>query len=198
MSRRLRPEELDLWRKVAGTAERMHRPKLKPDPEARKTPAKPDVKSGSAPRDPLPAFRLGQKGQGAAPGHDLMGSVADRLHKAPVHMDRKTHTRMKRGKLSPEARIDLHGMTMDRAHPALTGFIMRSASEGRRLVLVITGKGKDRDEDGPIPVRRGILRHNVPHWLSVPPLSGLVLQITPAHQSHGGGGAYYVYLRRMR
>jgi DNA-nicking Smr family endonuclease len=38
----------------------------------------------------------------------------------------------------------------------------------------------------------------VPHWLSVPPLSGLVLQITPAHQSHGGGGAYYVYLRRMR
>lgn len=113
-------------------------------------------------------------------------------------MDRKTHTKMKRGKLVPEARIDLHGMTMDRAHPSLTGFIMRAASEGKRLVLVITGKGKDRDEDGPIPIRRGVLRHQVPHWLSVPPLSQLVLQITAAHDRHGGGGAYYVYLKRLR
>ncbi|WP_136636085.1 Smr/MutS family protein [Pseudooceanicola onchidii] len=193
MSRRLRPDELDLWNRVAETAERMHRPRPRDE-----------VKPGSKPRkpvaqpDPIPTFRLGQGAQGTSPPHDLMGTVSDRVRNAPVRMDRKTHTKMKRGKLRPEGRIDLHGMTMDRAHPALTGFIMRSASEGKRLVLVITGKGKDRDEDGPIPVRRGVLRHNVPHWLSVPPLSQLVLQITPAHVSHGGGGAYYVYLKRLR
>lgn len=196
MSRKLRPDELELWRKVAGSTDRMHRPKLaqnaKVDTKPKPKPARPD------PKPMISAFRVGENGTGRAKGHDLMSSVADRMDAAPLNMDRKTHTRMKRGKLKPEARIDLHGMTMDRAHPALTGFIMRSASEGRRLVLVITGKGKDRDEDGPIPVRRGVLRHNVPHWLSVPPLSPLVLQVTPAHVSHGGGGAYYVYLRRLR
>ena len=55
-----------------------------------------------------------------------------------------------------------------------------------------------RDEGGPIPVRHGVLRHQVPQWLSMPPLSSAVLQVSQAHISHGGGGAYYVYLRRHR
>ncbi|MFG6543173.1 Smr/MutS family protein, partial [Sulfitobacter sp. M22298] len=53
-------------------------------------------------------------------------------------------------------------------------------------------------DGGPIPVRDGVLRHQVPQWLSMPPLSSLVLQVAQAHVSHGGGGAYYVYLRRNR
>jgi DNA-nicking Smr family endonuclease len=89
-------------------------------------------------------------------------------------------------------------MTQDRAHSALTGFVLRAHREDKRLVLVITGKGRDSDEGDIMPVRRGVLRHQVPHWLSVPPLSGIVLQVTPAHLRHGGGGAYYVYLRRHR
>ncbi len=100
-------------------------------------------------------------------------------------------------KLGPNTH-DIQARPMVAPIPSRTGFIMRAASEGKRLVLVITGKGKDRDEDGPIPIRRGVLRHQVPHWLSVPPLSQLVLQITAAHDRHGGGGAYYVYLKRLR
>ncbi len=57
-------------------------------------------------------------------------------------MDRKSFGKLKRGKLPPEARIDLHGMTLDQAHPALTRFILDSHAKQRRLVLVITGKGK--------------------------------------------------------
>ena len=113
-------------------------------------------------------------------------------------MDRKTFGRMTRGKLLPEARIDLHGMTVAAAHPALTAFILRSQAEGRRLVLVITGKGKRSEDSGPIPVRSGVLRHQVPHWLETPPLRQVVLQVTPAHRRHGGDGAFYVYLRRRR
>ena len=128
MSRRLRPDELDLWRKVADSAERMHRPKkAKVDAKSKPSPIKPDPQ----PRDPVQMFQVGQKSKTPAKGHDLMSSVADRVKKAPVHMDRKTHTRMKRGKLRPDGRFDLHGMTMDRAHPALTWFIMRSG-EGPR------------------------------------------------------------------
>jgi DNA-nicking Smr family endonuclease len=130
--------------------------------------------------------------------HDLVPSLPDQLGAAPVQMDQKAFGRMKRGKLKPEGRIDLHGMTLDRAHPALSRFIQSAHKSGKRLVLVITGKGKLRDDGGPIPTRFGVLRHQVPQWLSMPPLSSVVLQVTQAHISHGGGGAYYVYLRRHR
>ncbi len=89
-------------------------------------------------------------------------------------------------------------MTLDQAHPALTGFVMKAHAEGKRLVLVITGKGKERDELTSMPTRRGVLRHNVPAWLRTPPLSSVVIQVDTAHQRHGGIGAYYVYLRRKR
>jgi DNA-nicking Smr family endonuclease len=89
-------------------------------------------------------------------------------------------------------------MTLDRAHPALTRFILGAHSRGLRLVLVITGKGKTKEDDGPIPVRRGVLKHNVPQWLSMPPLNAVILQVTQANIRHGGTGAYYVYLRRHR
>ncbi|HKL64840.1 MAG TPA: Smr/MutS family protein, partial [Roseovarius sp.] len=78
------------------------------------------------------------------------------------------------------------------------GFMLRAHGADKRLVLVVTGKGKDRDDGGPIPVRNGVLRHNVPQWLRAAPLGPLVLQVTEAHARHGGGGAYYVYLRRRR
>jgi DNA-nicking Smr family endonuclease len=89
-------------------------------------------------------------------------------------------------------------MTLDRAHGALNRFVFAAHDAGKRLVLVITGKGKDRDEGGPIPVRHGVLRHQVPHWLGTQPLASVVLQVNTAHISHGGGGAYYVYLKRRR
>ncbi|MBR9650411.1 Smr/MutS family protein [Thalassovita aquimarina] len=190
--RRLKPEEVELWKKVAETAERLHpeRPKSelpKPKPKPQKTPT-----------FRMPDFQVGAKA-GATPSRDdLMPSIAEQLGSGPVRMDRKTFGKMKRGKLVPEGKIDLHGMTLDRAHSVLNGFIMRSHGQGKRLVLVITGKGKHRDEGGPIPVRFGVLKHNVPQWLTMPPLSAVVLQVSEAHLSHGGSGAYYVYLRRNR
>ena len=120
------------------------------------------------------------------------------LAAAPVAMDRKAHRKLTRGKLAPEARIDLHGMTLAAAHPALIRFVAAAHGQGLRLVLVITGKGKDRDEHGPIPARKGALRHEVPHWLTSGELRSLVLQVTEAHRTHGGSGAYYVYLRRRK
>ena len=89
-------------------------------------------------------------------------------------------------------------MTLERAHTALTRFVLSSYTDQKRLLLVITGKGKNRDVSGPIPVRYGVLRHQVPEWLRLPPLANVVLQVTQAHVSHGGTGAYYVYLRKPR
>lgn len=193
--RRLSQDDLSLWRKVADSTEPLWPGKpVAQDPlpkplTSQKPGSKPAVKQN---------FTLGERPGNAAPGHDVLPGLPEQLAAAPVKMDRKTFGRLRRGKLMPEARIDLHGKTLDQAHPALVAFILRAHSQDKRLVLVITGKGKDRDHGGPIPVRLGVLRHNVPHWLSVPPLAQVVLQVSEAHGSHGGGGAYYVYLRRNR
>ena len=190
--RRLRPDELELWQKVAETADRMHPDHSGPLPLPKPKPTRP-------PQPRLTQFTLGQSAHNALPGHDLAKGPSERLKARDLRMDRKTFTRMARGKLDPEARIDLHGMTLDRAHVALSRFILTAHHQGKRLVLVITGKGKTRDEDhGPVAQRRGVLRHQVPHWLDLPPLSQAVLQVVHAHLSHGGEGAYYVYLRRHR
>ncbi|MEL6120064.1 MAG: Smr/MutS family protein [Pseudomonadota bacterium] len=193
-SRKVRPDELELWQRVAQTTDRLH-PARKP--QEKMADIFPSDNPSKKRPDDLPKFKVGQKANGHAPS---LPGIASAAPKPSLHMDKKAYDRLKRGKLKPQGRIDLHGMTMDQAQPALIAFIMSSYAKDRRLVLVITGKGqgKDREDVGPIPERPGILRRNVPHWLQTPPMAQVVLQVTEAHGRHGGGGAYYVYLRRRR
>ncbi|KRS11215.1 DNA mismatch repair protein MutS [Roseovarius atlanticus] len=193
--RRITPEELKLWQQVAKTAERLDPKRDTTTPKLLQ--AKPKSKP-ETPKTEISPFEIGQTSRASDHRHDTLPGLHERLSRQPLQMDKRTNTRLKRGKVEPEARIDLHGMTLAQAQPALTGFILRAQAQGKRLVLVITGKGKNTDTGGPIPTRNGVLRHAVPQWLGMAPLSGLVLQITQAHVRHGGGGAYYVYLRRNR
>jgi DNA-nicking Smr family endonuclease len=156
-------------------------PPLPPDPQSKQ------------PLERLRPFRVGE----AANSHG--GKLPDKPHAPDApRMDHATHRKTLRGKLQPEARIDLHGMTLAQAHPALIRFIRTAHDTDKRLVLVITGKGQDREVSDPIPIRRGVLRQQVPHWLHAPPIGPMILEVRPAHRRHGGGGAYYVYLRRRR
>lgn len=198
--RSLRPEEQEVWAAVARTARPMHPGRqlfLKEvETPSHAVPVHPEAAAPHGhthPRQPL--FSLGEKSRTAS-RIDLTPSPAQALAAAPLQMDAKTHGKMTRGKLSPEARIDLHGMTLSEAHPELIRFVMNAQSDGMRLVLVITGKGRRGEDVGPIPQRMGVLRHQVPQWLRMPPLGQAVLQVAEAHLRHGGSGAYYVYLRR--
>jgi DNA-nicking Smr family endonuclease len=179
----LNPEEERLWHEVARTIRRRATPTPAITAESAPTalPAPPP-----APPEPVPPFRIGEA---ARPG------TTSRPPAAPLAMDARTFRHMTRGKLAPEARIDLHGMTLAEAHPELIRFILNAASGGLRLVLVITGKGKPADD--PFPRPTGILRHQVPVWLRQPPLGPVVQQVAEAHLRHGGAGALYVYLRRI-
>ncbi len=182
--RTLRPDEQEIWHAVARTANPLHGHAFVLQPP--KTPILLKTETAIDAPQPIIPFRLGEK-----------AVLKPAKAKPPVlQMDAKKHAKMTRGKLAPEARIDLHGMTMAEAHPELIRFILNAQSDQLRLVLVITGKGKLRDDYGPIPQPMGILRHNVPLWLRQMPLAPAVLQVTEAHAKHGGAGAIYVYLRR--
>ena len=110
---------------------------------------------------------------------------------API--GRRERSQLSRGRKEIEARLDLHGMTQTRAHRALSGFLQRARSEGLTFVLVITGKGKMGVE-----AERGVLRRQVPQWLSLPEFRTLVVGFEEAHIGHGGQGALYVRIRRSR
>ena len=108
-------------------------------------------------------------------------------------LDRRLKQRLGRGLIAIDARIDLHGLTQAEAFGQLSAFLRRARRDGARTVLVITGKGGMGDGDGP---PRGVLRRQVPLWLSATGLREGVIAFAPAHAEHGGSGALYVRLRR--
>lgn len=108
-------------------------------------------------------------------------------------LDRREKSRLARGRKDIDARIDLHGMTQARAHRALKNFLYDASESGMTFVLVITGKGKLGAES-----ERGVLRRQVPEWLSLPEFRGMVVGFEEASIGHGGAGALYVRVRRAR
>ena len=191
MVRKLRPEERELWQRVADTATPMRLAT-----SAALLPVL--VSKANKQRVVLAPLKISAFTIGAKVPEKSMSTHTSFISKPQPTMDAKSFGKLTRGKLQPEARLDLHGMTLSEAHPFLKNFILGSAQLKRRLVLVITGKGKSKPDNGIIPERHGVLRHNVPIWLRQAPLSSCILEVTPAHQRHGGGGAFYVYLRRNR
>lgn len=105
-------------------------------------------------------------------------------------IDRRQALRLKRGQLAIEARLDLHGMTQAEAHRELASFVARHHAAGKRVLLVVTGKGTREGT--------GVLRAAVPRWLAEPALRDRVLATRPAVPRDGGDGALYILLRRTR
>jgi DNA-nicking Smr family endonuclease len=110
-----------------------------------------------------------------------------------VPLGRRERSKLSRGRSEIDARLDLHGMTQVHAHRALLGFLQRAHRDGLSFVLVITGKG-NIGGDG----ERGILRRQVPQWLGLPEFRPLIVGFDQAHVGHGGAGALYVRIRRVR
>lgn len=139
--------------------------------QAKPTGKKPSAPPAPPPPKPRPASEL------------TVGRLAD--------MDKRLAERLRRGQLPIEGKLDLHGLTQEEAHDQLGGFIAISQKQGRRCILVVTGKGMWREG-------AGILRENVPRWLNERPNRARVLAIAQAQPQHGGTGALYVLLKRLR
>lgn len=123
--------------------------------------------------------------------------AARRYTESDFQVDRRTHDRLRKGKIQIEGTLDLHGKNQGQAKVALENFVLRAVSQKKRCVLVITGKGKTgHTSDQWMAQGEGILKARVPEWLALSPLRQHILQTAPARQSHGGSGALYVYLRK--
>jgi len=116
-------------------------------------------------------------------------ATAGPAHPAPRSLDLPTRKKLAKGRLPIEGTVDLHGLTQSEAHALLLSFLHRAYADGRRHVLVITGKGESFRSDG-------VLRRAVPAWFATPPFRALVSGQEAAGRRHGGAGAIYVRLRR--
>jgi DNA-nicking Smr family endonuclease len=182
--RALSEEERALWESVAKQTKPLHKRARTTKPPV----ASPDSKMPAAakavvPPKPSPAARIAR---------------APKPNPAPAApplapLGRRERSQLSRGRKDIDARLDLHGMTQTRAHHALFSFLQRAHSGGLTFVLVITGKGRMGAE-----TERGVLRRQVPQWLSLPEFRPLVVGFEEAHIGHGGEGALYVRIRRSR
>lgn len=121
-------------------------------------------------------------------------------------LDRRLSQRLARGQIEVEATLDLHGHSQERAYTVLLDFLARARSRGLRCALIITGKGASPYARHTlhgvsfyeVPERQGVLRGAVPRWLNEEAFRLHASGFQPAHPKHGGGGAFYVWLRKKR
>ena len=163
MKRPLKPEEKQIWSMVAATVHPL------PGRGAPK-PARPQTLDAAARIEPKRA-----------------DAAAKRLREAVEEIEPNRRHRIAREREEIGGRVDLHGMTQDRARATLERFLDQAWNEGWRAALVITGKGVQGD---------GVLRRRAPDWLGAPHLAHIVAGISEAHRRHGGEGAIYVALKR--
>src|SRR5262245_30359418 len=173
--RRPSPEELDLWRRAIHDAVRLGHRRARP-PAAQPSPP-PVPPQPSTPRP--------------APASKPTPALSPLSHGRSAGLDKRSAERLKRGRLAVEATVDLHGLTQAEAHGRLDAFLAESVRQGRRCVLVITGKGMWREG-------AGVLRQLVPRWLNERPNRERVLAFDHAQARDGGAGALYVLLKRRR
>ncbi|MFO1414009.1 MAG: Smr/MutS family protein [Burkholderiales bacterium] len=94
--------------------------------------------------------------------------------------------KLRRNHWSVQAELDLHGLTVDEAHDALSDFVVAARNRRYRCVRVIHGKGLT--SPGKEPVLKGKVRRWLAHWDEV-------LAYTEAPRHAGGGGALLVLLK---
>jgi DNA-nicking Smr family endonuclease len=177
--RGLSEEERALWESVAKQLKPLRKKPRAAKPETVEAPAA--LKPAAAPT-PAPPTKIPRTPTPEPPPAPPLAPIG-----------RRERSQLSRGRKQIDARLDLHGMTQRRAHHALSDFLQRAHSDGLTFVLIITGKGKLGAES-----ERGVLRRQVPQWLSLPEFRSLVVGFEEAHIGHGGEGALYVRIRRAR
>ncbi len=175
---RLSSEDITLWEGVTRSIKPLRKRVTRVEIAAEEKPAPPAKRSATKSTPPLV-----QSSPPAKPKKETPPLL--------TALDRRTKQKIARGNHAIDARLDLHGYTQAQAHDALLRFLHVTQSRGGRVALVITGKG-GRGEGV------GALKRAVPMWLTLPEFRNMVIGFDTAAIGHGGEGALYVRLRKMR
>jgi DNA-nicking Smr family endonuclease len=187
MPRRLHPEEAAVWGRVAGTVRRLNPPrngegdrlevvegavasKLKRHNSIALIPAPPTLRATSPFRGGLPSANT---------------------------LDANWDKRLAKGMVAPDWTIDLHGHSLSSAHSLLDRALGQAILHGARMILLVTGKPARENPRLP-PTSRGVIRASIADWLASSGHAGKIAAVRNAHPRHGGAGALYVILKRMR
>lgn len=151
--------------------------------------------------DEPPALSVEEQSSKGAEKRNRPVAAPVRKHRDPpapplVSIDRRLKQKISRGSTGIDAKLDLHGHTQAEAKSRLLRFLQNAQAREHALVLVITGKGK-RGEDS-WSSEGGVLKRQVPLWLSLPEFRPLVIGFEEAGVRHGGAGALYLRVRRRR
>ena len=97
--------------------------------------------------------------------------------------------------------IDLHGYTLEQANIAIKDFIIKSYEEKINKLIIVTGKGihSQNEKDPYVSKDLSILKYSVPEFiLKNKNLMNIVNEIQDAKIEDGGGGAFYIYLKKLK
>ena len=196
MSRRrgLTPEEEALWRKATHNVApyRHNKPLVERLVSGAQAPA-------PSTRKPPPGLLKPRQTAGSKPAHHAEPLPVRSQHPFAAG-DPRLDRLAGRGRLAIDAVLDLHGHSQRTAEAVLQRFVAEGHARGARCLLVITGKGAP---DLSSPARgweartgKGVLRARLADWIAEEPLRRFVTRASPAHQRHGGSGAFYLFLKK--
>ena len=97
--------------------------------------------------------------------------------------------------------IDLHGYTLDEANKTIEDFINKAFSENINKLIIVTGKGlhSQNEKDPYVSKDLGILKYSVPEFINNnASLMKIINEITDAKLEDGGGGAFYIFLKKNK
>ena len=97
--------------------------------------------------------------------------------------------------------IDLHGYTLDEANKTIEDFINKAFSENINKLIIVTGKGihSENEKDPYVSKDLGILKYSVPEFINNNvSLMEMINEITDAKTEDGGGGAFYIFLKKIK
>ena len=97
--------------------------------------------------------------------------------------------------------IDLHGYTLEEANRSIENFIIKSYEDGINKLIVVTGKGlhSQNEKDPYVSKNLSILKYSVPEFISNnQSLMKIIYEIQDAKIEDGGGGAFYIFLKKNK
>ena len=97
--------------------------------------------------------------------------------------------------------IDLHGYSLEESNKLIEDFIIKSYQEKINKLIVVTGKGihSQNEKDPYVSKDLSILKYSVPEFISNNKnLMKIIYEIKDAKIEDGGGGAFYIFLKKNK